>query len=170
MIVQEHRDLAGASSGAWFSDDMIYRYRLWRIWDPSRPIVLFVMLNPSKADGRVDDATIRRCRSFAFAWGFGGFVVVNLYALVSTDPAALAAHPDPVGSENDAVIRAVAAEVAEVVVAWGADEMATARAAVVAAIIGRPLLCLGTTKGGQPRHPLRLRADTPRAPWSAQAV
>jgi len=166
MIVQEHRDLTGGSTGAAFSDDMRYRYRLWRIWDPSRPIVLFVMLNPSKADGRVDDATIRRCRGFASSWGFGGFVVVNMFALVSTDPAALAGHPDPVGSDNDAVILAEAAKAAEVVVAWGANGEALRRAGAVAALVGRPLLCLGISKGGAPLHPLRLRADTARVPWA----
>ena len=46
-----------------------YRYALWRKWADG-PQVLFVMLNPSTADESVDDPTIRRCISFAKAWGF----------------------------------------------------------------------------------------------------
>ena len=38
--------------GATFSADRRYRYRLWRRWDGARPVVAFVMLNPSTADAR----------------------------------------------------------------------------------------------------------------------
>ena len=56
-----------------------YRYALWRKWADG-PQVLFVMLNPSTADESVDDPTIRRCISFAKAWGFGSLSVGNLFA------------------------------------------------------------------------------------------
>lgn len=36
--------------GAVLSDDGVYRYRLWRIWDRDRLPTTFVMLNPSTAD------------------------------------------------------------------------------------------------------------------------
>lgn len=68
-----------------FSDDRAYRYELSRRWD-SRPVVLFVMLNPSVADDEVDDATQLRCRRFAQNWGLGGYYAANLFAYVSTDP------------------------------------------------------------------------------------
>lgn len=46
-----------------------YRYLLTRTVDPllasTGPTLLFVMLNPSTADERVDDPTIRRCAGFA---------------------------------------------------------------------------------------------------------
>ncbi|TMF61888.1 MAG: DUF1643 domain-containing protein, partial [Chloroflexi bacterium] len=69
-----------AVRGATFSADRRYRYRLWRRWDGARPVVAFVMLNPSTADARRDDPTIRRCIGFAKSWGFGGVEVVNLFA------------------------------------------------------------------------------------------
>jgi len=43
------------------------RYRLWRRRDRARPVVAFVMLNPSPAGARGDDPTIRRI-GFARSW------------------------------------------------------------------------------------------------------
>ena len=51
-------NLQFARNGADFSDDRVYRYRLWREWDDSLPSCLFVMLNPSTADATQDDPTI----------------------------------------------------------------------------------------------------------------
>ena len=42
-------------AGATFSDDRVYRYRLWRIWSEVEPVVGFCMLNPSTADPRQPD-------------------------------------------------------------------------------------------------------------------
>lgn len=72
--------------GAILSECGKYRYRLWRIWDESKPKVLFVMHNPSKADDRKDDPTITRCIAFARSWGYGGLYVGNLFAYRATDP------------------------------------------------------------------------------------
>jgi hypothetical protein len=73
-------------SGALISNCEKYRFRLWRIWDTSLPLVMFVMHNPSTADGEEDDPTIRRCISFAKSWGYGGMYVGNLFPYRATDP------------------------------------------------------------------------------------
>src|ERR1035441_6224581 len=39
-----------------------YRYRLTRVWDESKPLAMFVMMNPSTADPNVDDPTVRNAR------------------------------------------------------------------------------------------------------------
>ena len=46
--------------------------------------------------------------------------------------------------------------------AWRATDPADLRNAARAGLLRRPINCLGTTKTGAPRHPLYLRADTPR--------
>lgn len=65
------------------SEDGKYRYSLTRIWDESKPIVMWVMLNPSKANADFDDPTIRKCVGFASSWGYGGIAVFNLFSYVS---------------------------------------------------------------------------------------
>lgn len=94
-----------AERGAQISDDGVYRYRLWRTWHPSRPRCAFVMLNPSTADGEIDDPTIRRCQTFARLWGFGALDVFNLYGLRATGPAVLRRFEgDAVGPQNDELL------------------------------------------------------------------
>ena len=66
-------------SGAEFSPDRKYRYALWRIWDKSNPLIMFIGLNPSKANELKDDPTIRRVRRFAFDWGYGGVYMINYF-------------------------------------------------------------------------------------------
>lgn len=157
-----------------------YRYWLERDWwdktctvpNPGVSLLVFVMLNPSTADGEVDDPTIRRCIGFARREGATAMHVMNLYALRATDPAALLAHPDPVGVGNDEVLRTVARyhHHFKTVVAWGAHKMVTPdRTRILtdaAEKAGTTLWCLGRTKAGAPRHPLYVKADQPLIPWS----
>jgi hypothetical protein len=136
-----------------------YRYRLWRTWDARLPRVAFVMLNPSTADHRQDDPTIRRCIGMSRAWGYGGLVVVNLFAYRTPDVAALRQAADPVGPDNDRHVVAACRRAAAVVLAWGVHGTLGDRDQAVLALLGprrRPLLCLGTTRDGHPRHPLYL--------------
>lgn len=156
------------ASGAWISDDGLYRYRLWRNWDETRPPMAFVMLNPSTADATADDPTIRRCIGFARREGCGGLQVVNLYALRATRPVHLLDHPDPEGPENCAAwAETLYEEPAPVVVAaWGAGGgmvgLPESKALRGASANWR---CLGTTKTGEPRHPLYVRGDQELVPW-----
>ncbi|WP_029029158.1 DUF1643 domain-containing protein [Salinarimonas rosea] len=149
-----------------FSPCGTYRYRLERPGDDARagaPALAFVMLNPSTADAYRDDPTIRRVRLLARGFGYGPVVVANLYGLRSADPRALAAHPDPVGPETPAHLAAIAAQVRDVVCAWGNHaEPARARAALaLLAGAGARLWHLGLTKSGAPRHPLYVPRDVP---------
>jgi hypothetical protein len=137
-----------------------YRYRLDRRWSAG-PTATFVLLNPSTADGEVDDPTLRRCMGFAKAWGCGGLVVVNLFALRTPDPKELGRAKDPVGPENDAYLRAAVDEADCVVLGWGASGLGD-RAESVLSWLPRPLMCLGMTRGGAPRHPLYLSKQTQR--------
>lgn len=138
-----------------FSRCRAYRYALWREWDPSGPTVLFVGLNPSTADHRHDDPTIRRCIGFARAWGFGRLAVGNLFAYRTPHPALLKQAAAPVGRANDRWLRRLAAEADLVVAAWGVHGAHRERSAAVLGYLPAPK-CLGTTKDGAPRHPLYL--------------
>lgn len=52
-------------SSAIISDCGQYRYELRRIWNPSKPLALFICHNPSKADHTTDDKTSNRCIDYA---------------------------------------------------------------------------------------------------------
>jgi hypothetical protein len=140
-----------------------YRYRLTREWDAALPHVTFVMLNPSTADHRQDDPTIRRCIGFARAWGYGGVEVLNLFAWRATKPKDLRKAPAPVGTANDRHLRRAARTSGAVVVAWGIHGAWLNRDQSALALLRRhgcQPLCLGLTRDGQPRHVLYLRNET----------
>lgn len=149
--------------GADFDATHKYRHLLTREWDCDKPKAAFIMLNPSTANDHDDDPTIRRCIRFAQEWGYGGLLVVNLFALVSSDPKKLLTEPDAVGgSENDfAIIKAV--NNSDIVVcAWGSFKEAQKRAKEVLQLLrmGCCVYCLGQNKDGSPKHPLYIKADT----------
>lgn len=154
---------ATAPQGAGIGDDGQYRYWLRRTISmlDDRGLV-FVMLNPSTADAREDDPTLRRCRVFASLWGFGRLGVVNLFAHRATDPKELRRVADPVGPLNDSVIRAHCERASLVVAAWGIHGNLYGRDREVLGLladVGQPVRCLGLTRDGSPRHPLYVRGD-----------
>jgi hypothetical protein len=171
LVVDEQPDLLGTAAAV-FDGTGSYRYVLVRQWGHG-PVALVVMLNPSTATARDDDQTIRRCTAFARREGCGAVVVLNLFALCSTDPRLLLEHPDPVGRVNDLVLRAAAALATApeeplsggpVIVAWGAGGQLAGRDRAVVELLtgaGLDLLCLGVTGDGYPRHPSRLARTTP---------
>jgi hypothetical protein len=162
---------------ATISDDGLYRYRLGRRWDHnalSGPApVLFIMLNPSIADGAIDDMTVTKCCGFAHRWGYGGIDVVNHFAYRAQDPddliAAHRAGVDVRGPLNAATVVEAMEDAGLVVAAWGGTirgvEKAGARPLIILTLarelgitvhaIGRP------TTGGDPRHPSRIGYDAP---------
>ena len=68
------------------SDCGKYRYELHREWDRSKGKVLFIMLNPSTADGLNNDLTTIRCINFAKKWGYGGIMIGNIYPFRAKRP------------------------------------------------------------------------------------
>lgn len=148
----------------------LYRWSLGRNWAPpgALPTALFVMLNPSTADGDVDDPTIRRCIGFARSWGCGGVLVANLFPWRARKPRDLVAAREA-GSDvvqrrtRDLHLRhLMTLAQGPHVAAWGAHAMAAGEAPTLP---GDRWMCLGTTSSGAPRHPLYLRGDTELAAW-----
>ena len=174
------------SADACLSADELFRYSLTRWWGdlpPSQPEkgcgrwAVFIMLNPSTADARQDDPTIRRCIAFADAWGYKGLCVLNLYAFRSSDPTDLIYASDAVGPNNDLIIvktlQAVfnhtekqhtgllpfRASPPAAYVAWGVADKHRNRAARVLSLIRRchfEPLAIRVTQAGWPSHPLYL--------------
>jgi hypothetical protein len=135
----------------------LYRYSLWRDWDMEKPKLVFIMLNPSKADANIDDPTLRRCINFANSWDFGSLIVVNLFAYRSASPLDLRQVDDPIGSQNDRYLKKAIKSADRVVVAWGNNGKLMQRDRLVLELLSKHNVqphCLGITKSGYPRHPL----------------
>lgn len=163
-VEQERHPPTDLIRAAIISDDGRYRYVLSRSWEPDLPCVLFIMLNPSIADGLIDDATIRKCIGFARKWGYGGIWVVNLYALRATDHRELwkVSPAERIGPLNDAWIEQMVQIAGDnVVLAWGAHNRDDNRIAEVKHFLHGHARCLGVNMNGSPRHPLMLAYDTP---------
>lgn len=149
-------------TSAIFDRTRTYRYELRRTWDEDVVPCVFIGLNPSIADEKQDDPTIRRAIGFSKRWGFGGIVMLNIFALQSTDPKALYAANDPIGPENDLFIAAGVTKAATVFLAWGNHGAYRNRGNAVKSLVvreGSPTYDFGLTKIGQPKHPLYLAAD-----------
>lgn len=172
--------------GALESHDGAFRYHLNRELRHTDPVMArhtpdlyqrlaFVMLNPSTASGTEDDPTIRRCVGFAQREGCVGIDVVNLCPFRATDPTDLLLEAplveDEVMALNDKHLAEIAGKAWRVVVAWGSNGDKPAirpfvnRALTVLRGQTNQLWCLGTTKSGQPKHPLYIRGDQPLVLW-----
>ena len=179
-------------SGADISPDGRYRYRLWREWRGlesgkhwrwlnavdgaghrlGEPLsCLFVMLNPSTADGDKDDPTIRRCVSFAKREGYDRLDVVNLFAHRATDPREILRMLDkdePYGPRNQAVIQRAVSDAGVIVCAWGAHGNHLEHDQTVLGWLQGwdvPMKCLGRTLDNHPRHPLYVKGDARLEPF-----
>ena len=141
-----------------FSTCRKYRYSLTRLWNSEKGYVLFIGLNPSIADEIIDDPTLKRCINFAKDWGYGGLIMVNLFAYMSTDPKELKKTEIPIGKNNNKHILKNHQKSQLTVVAWGNDGQFLERDKEVLKIIDNPM-CLNINKSGQPAHPLYQKKD-----------
>ncbi|MAM05239.1 MAG: hypothetical protein CMD06_04690 [Flavobacteriales bacterium] len=140
---------------ALFSKDQKYRYLLERTWNNSKKKLLFIMLNPSSADSKKDDPTIRRLISFSKKWGYGGFKVCNLYSYVTSSPSTLYSSSNILGYKNKSYIKKQIKNSDCIVYAWGNTE---AEPHWLKKIV-KTSYCIGINKNGTPKHPLYINSN-----------
>ena len=106
-----------------------YRYELHREWDKKKGKVLFIMLNPSTANGWENDLTTIRCINFATKWGYGGVSIGNIYPYRTKKPKHLRRwmkmrfeedYPEA-NDLNISHVKAMANEADLIVCAWGCN-------------------------------------------------
>lgn len=162
MIFRRH-EAEGRVSEAAYSACERYRYALTRRWGEGAPL-LWIMLNPSTATELANDPTIERCERRTRAMGFSAMTIGNLYGFRATDPRNLMRESDPVGPENDVTVMRLAREAGAVICGWGVH--GARRGTELASKLDVPLLALGSTKDGHPRHPLYVGYAVQPSPWS----
>jgi len=152
-----------------FSRCKTYRYSLERVWESKAPLkrVVFIGLNPSTADHRVDDPTIRRCMGFAQSWGFNALSVVNLFAYRTPYPDELKKAIDPIGPYNVTHLGKIIRQADLAIACWGKDGSWMKQDVRLARRFGNKLRCLAINKDGSPAHPLYQRADKKHQVWSS---
>ena len=162
---------------AWACFSRCGRYRWWlgRRWQPGAPALLFIGLNPSRADSAGDDPTLRRLMGFARRWGYGALEVCNLFSWISPDPRVLRRCRDPVGAATDDWIRRRLQgqlrhqEPIPLWLGWGnGGSLLDRDRQLLGALEDLPLqlLCLGITAVGQPRHPLYVSRECCLRPFA----
>jgi hypothetical protein len=132
-----------------------YRCQLKLVFQDEKPLIAFVGLNPSTADDKKDDRTIRKCINYCKIWGYGGFYMVNLFAYRETDRSQIYKVENPNGPENDFYLKRVFDDVELVICCWGNDGVLKARNKEVLEMIKEPF-CLSVNSTGELAHPLYL--------------
>ncbi len=146
--------------GAIFSNDRKYRYALWRVWQPNKPLLMTIGLNPSIASEIKDDPTITRLQVRAYKEGYGGLLMSNLYALISTNPVHLLNQHNTVGEFTDHYIKQMVILSERQLCGWGSFKPVSRRAPAVLLMLKEPY-CLGINADGQPKHPLYVGYSVP---------
>lgn len=137
---------------------------------PGDKNILVFGVNPSTAVAGKDDSTLRKVRSISQHDGFDGWIMVNLYPLVSTDPDLLPEVVDNNLVENNIkILEAVVKSyyIDRIWAAWG--NIIDKRMYLGESLydIQEVLCCIDAewyyrgslTKSGNPRHPLYMKKD-----------
>jgi len=158
-------------TSAVISADNKHRFSLWRSWTMTIPenIIAFIGLNPSTADDKEDDPTIRRCINFSKSWGFDAMRVVNIFSFRATDPKRLHCEKTPNHSLNDRSIIEAAKYSDKIVCMWGSHGLFLYRQEEVLKLLkGFQLYCFAVNGNGTPKHPLYLSKKTELISYPAQ--
>lgn len=155
------------------------RYALTRMWDTTKPLALYIGVNPSTASESEDDPTVRKLIGFSAQKGLGGFMLCNILPYVTPHITQLrfrevqASHME----KNEATIRDLARGVSMIIPCWGSRDKLPKRMLpyvdAMQTILGDleqhvPMMAFGFTKSGDPKHPLMLAYNTQLQLWTSE--
>lgn len=139
-----------------------YRYRLDRELDGrGTKTIAFFGINPSTADASLDDPTIRKMKGFASRLDGHSIIVGNIFAFRTPHVHELELVLDPIGPENRHHHEQIISEADILIPCWGGRNKVPSQlwthfdgGLELLKLSGKPVLCLGLTEGGDPKHPL----------------
>lgn len=167
-LLTTHSNQNGIDSTVVYSPCKEYRYSLTKVVSDSKLPLLFILLNPSTATEVTNDPTVSRCQRRASMLGYQSFRICNLFAYRTKNPTIMKKCPDPIGPQNNHIIRDSILWANEIICAWGSHGTYLNRAAEVYKIIntiGVKTYHLGLTKANQPKHPLYLSYSQKPVRW-----
>ncbi len=126
--------------------------------------VLWIMMNPSRADEGTNDATTTMTTNISRRHGYTVHGVVNLSAAIEADSTRLTTSDGVADPVNEQAIRRavnwVRRHQGDIVIAWGASRHLRQREADVLHLLRNSnLLCLGQNANGSPRFPRAIKRD-----------
>ena len=155
-----------------FSECGSYRWILKRELLSGKKTVVFIGLNPSKANSSNNDRTLVRIINFCSRWNYKNIYIINLFGLISKSPIQLSKRNDPIGKNND-LITLKSLEFwredsnCDLWLGWGDKGQLKGRDREVLKLIknfsnlksnennySNRILSLGLSKKGNPLHPL----------------
>ena len=131
------------------------RYFLKREWDSSKGLLLYIMLNPSMADDKNDDPTIRRLINFTKKFNYGGFLVSNIFTKITSNPKKLDKSRGMTKTNFEKLLKLIN-KVDQIVYAWGNS---VEEPKILKDLISNPK-CFGKNYNGTPKHPLYLQKNS----------
>jgi hypothetical protein len=145
------------NNGARFSQCGKHRLYLWRIWDESKPLIMFIGLNPSTANADNDDPTIRKIKAISKHNGYGGVYMTNLFTYISTDPAKLDMVLGNHQTSNEILLN-IRSKCGHVCMAWGNFKV-LGRDEQVKQMFPQAM-ALKINANGSPKHPLYCKNES----------
>ena len=155
-----------------FSQCRSYRWILKRELLIGKKSVIFIGLNPSKANSFHNDRTLIRIINFCSRWNYKNIYIINLFGFISKSPIHLSKSNDPIGVNND-LITLKSLEFwrgntnCDLWLGWGDKGQMNGRDRKVLKLIknfsnlksnenndSKRILSLGLSKKGNPLHPL----------------
>lgn len=131
------------------------RYFLKREWDNSKGLLLYIMLNPSVADEKKDDPTIRRLINFTKKFDYGGFLVGNIFTKITPNPKKLNKSKGMTDKNFEELIKLIN-KVDQIVYAWGNT---IEEPQLLKKLVLNPK-CFGKNVNGTPKHPLYISKNS----------
>ena len=134
--------------------------------------VVFIGLNPSKANSSNNDRTLTRIINFCSRWNYKNIYIINLFGLISKSPIQLSKSNKPIGGNNDLIILKslefwLEDSNCDLWLGWGDKGQLKGRDRKVLKLIkkfsnsksnensySKRVLSLGLSKKGNPLHPL----------------
>ena len=155
-----------------FSECGSYRWLLKRELLSGNKSVVFIGLNPSKANSFFNDRTLTRIINFCSLWNYRNIYVINLFGLISKSSEQLSKSSNPIGGNND-LITFKSLEFwsknnnCDLWLGWGDKGQLNGRDHKILKLIrnisnskssesniSKRVFSLGLSKKGNPRHPL----------------
>ena len=151
-------------SRAIYSDCRYYRYFFTPNLGYYCPVLMFIMLNPSRATELMGDLTVTLCTNRAVIDEFGALWVLNVFAQWGANAGMLRQPDERIQLCNDEIIRQKVARMGRnngrdtIVCAWGDDGLLFNRRSdrvkeILVDAKNLPLYHLGLTNQDQPKHP-----------------